>query len=116
LGLFHERSHRQAINEAARPLGILEVSAIPKPRERDSGSLAEASRYVNELRMAIRTAGQPFVFGTVISFTTRKATLVVVGCRLAGGGLKKVVESKPVHNSPPSRHVDARCLVIDGLC
>jgi len=40
-GLFHERPHRQAVNEAARPRGILQMSAIPKPRERDGGGFAK---------------------------------------------------------------------------
>jgi hypothetical protein len=30
--------------------------------------------------------------------------------------LKKGVELKSAHGSPPSRRVDAKCLVIDGLC
>jgi hypothetical protein len=46
-GLFHKRPHRQAINEAARPRGIPQVSAIPKPRERDGGGFAKASWNVN---------------------------------------------------------------------
>jgi hypothetical protein len=42
--------------------------------------------------------------------------LEVVGRRFLRGGLKKAVELRRHHGSPPSRHVDARCLAIDCLC
>jgi hypothetical protein len=116
LGLFHQRPHWQTINETARPLRILKLNTIPKPSEHDGGGFAKTGWNVDEPRIAFRVAGQPFGFGTVIAFATRKATLVVVGRQFFRGGLKKAVESRRDHSSPPFRHVDARCLVIDGLC
>jgi hypothetical protein len=92
------------------------LNTIPKPCKRNGGGFAKTSWNVDEPRIAFRIAGQPFGFGTVIAFATRKTTLVVVGRRFAGGGLKKVAELRQAHGSPPSRRVDARCLVIDGLC
>jgi hypothetical protein len=114
--LFHQRPHWQTINETARPVWILKWNTIPKPSEHDGGGFAKTGWNVDESRIAFRAAGQPFGFETVIAFATRKATLVVVGRRFFRGGLKKAVELKSAHGSPPSRRVDARCLVIDCLC
>ena len=41
--------------------------------------------------------------------------LIVIG-RVTRDGSKKYAESKSAHGSPPSRRVDARCLIIDSLC
>jgi hypothetical protein len=51
-----------------------------------------------------------------VKFSPHQTGLVVIGRWFAGGGLKKVAELWQTHGSPPSRRVDARCLVIDGLC
>ena len=102
LGLLHQRPHWQAINESARPLRILKLNTIPKPCERDGGGFAETGWDVDESGIAFRATGQPFGFGTAIAFTTRNATLVVVGRRFFRGGLKKAVELRRDHNSPPS--------------
>jgi hypothetical protein len=75
------------------------MNAIPKPREHDCGGLAETGWDVG---IAFRAAGQPFGFGTAIAFTTRNATLVVVGRRFFRGGLKKAAELRRDHNSPPA--------------
>jgi hypothetical protein len=68
------------------------LNTIPKPRERDGGGFAKTSWDVDELRIAFRAADQPFGFGTVIAFTTGKATLVVVGRQFFRDGLKEVVK------------------------
>src|SRR6266568_1828737 len=95
LRLLHERPHWQTIDETARPLRILKSNTVPKPREHDGGGFAETGRNIDELRMASRARIVPCQTG-----------LVVIG-RVARGGLKKGVERKSAHDSPPSRHTDA---------
>jgi len=101
--LAHERPHWQAINESARPLRILNLNTVPKPCEHDGSGFAETGWDIYELRAAGRARIVP-----------RQTGLVVVG-RVARGRLKKGVEQNPAHDSPPSRRVDAKCLVIDCI-
>jgi hypothetical protein len=96
-GLLHQSTHRQAINEAARPFLRLEMYSVPQPCEHDGGSFAQAGGDIDELRLA-SCANYLSSVGLVAA---SKATLIVVG-RVARGGLKKSGEWESAHGSPLS--------------
>src|ERR1700722_20233690 len=89
LRLLHERPHCQPINESARPIRISKLNTIPKPCEHDGGGFAQTGWDVAELRAAGRAR-----------IVRRQTGLIVVG-RIARGGLKKYVEQRSAHFSPP---------------
>jgi hypothetical protein len=79
--LFDECPHWQAINETARPIGVLGANTIPKPCQNGGGCFAKTSWNVDELRMTDRT-----------SVTSRQAGLVAIGRTTTRSGSKKGIE------------------------
>jgi len=95
--------NRQAINEAARPLRILELNTIPNPCEHDGGGFAKTSGDVDELRT-----------DRCARIATSKPSLVVEWL-MAGCAIEKPVEARQVHRSPPSIISFSRCLTLNCM-
>jgi hypothetical protein len=103
LGLFHERSHRQAINEAARPLRIMNLDAIPKPCEHDGGCFAEAGWNVDELRTTISPIIKPLSLDAPLAFATCKSALVVErSLMVTSGQFEKLIKIHTLNNNTKS--------------
>ncbi len=108
--LFHQRSHWQAINQAARPLRIIELNTIPKPGEDDCGGLAEAGWDVDELRAAAGAAPKPLflVAGLKVLSTSQTPLVIIWRPFLSHRSLKELVEVHWLLSQVPGLYFDFR--------